>query len=120
MKKILFILITIFAFSACSNEKIDNEGVEDPNENVEWDLIPMIFIDDNLYLYSGDKKDYNDETDFDGEIDSQVEGTSKPSKNNQSNFGTGFKYKIINDGKTINLYLDDNKMMIFKKDEDIN
>ena len=45
MKKILFILITIFAFSACSNGKIDNEEVEDPNENVEWDLIPMIFID---------------------------------------------------------------------------
>ncbi len=80
----------------------------------------MIFIDDKLYLFSGEKKIYDDVTDFDGEIDSQVEGTSKPSKNNQSNFGTGFKYKIINDGKTINLYLDDNKMMIFKKDEDIN
>ena len=116
MKKILFILITIFALSACSNEKIDNEGVKDPNKNVEWDLIPMIFIDDNLYLYSGDKKDYNDETDFDGEIDSEVKGSSKPYKNNQSNFGTGFKYKILDEGKTINLYHDDNKLMIFKKD----
>ncbi|WP_311479506.1 hypothetical protein [uncultured Anaerococcus sp.] len=116
MKKILFILITIFAFSACSNEKIDNEEVKDPNENVESDLIPMIFIDDNLYLYSGDKKDYNDETDFDGEIDSEVKSSSKPYKNNQSNFGTGFKYKILDEGKTINLYHDDNKLMIFKKD----
>lgn len=116
MKKILFILITIFAFSACSNEKIDNEGVEDPNENVKGDLIPMIFIDDNLYLFSSEKKNYDDEKNFDGEIDSKVEGPSKPYKNNQSNFGTGFKYKILDEGKTINLYHDDNKLMIFKKD----
>lgn len=116
MKKILFILITIFAFSACSNEKIDEEGVKDPNENVKWDLIPMIFIDDNLYLFSSEKKNYDDEKNFDGEIDSQVEGSSKPYKNNQSNFGTGFKYKILDEGKTINLYHDDNKLMFFKKD----
>ncbi|WP_311531959.1 hypothetical protein [uncultured Anaerococcus sp.] len=81
----------------------------------------MIVINDKLYLYSGEKKIYDELTDFDGEIDSAVEDTSKPTKNNQSNFGTGFKYKFLDEGKVINLYLnDDNKMIIFKTEEDRN
>ena len=118
MKKILFILMTIFALCSCSNYKIFKEDAKDPNENVEWDLIPMIIVDDKLYLYSGEEKYYDEITDFDGEIDSEVESTTKPTKNNQSNFGTGFKYKIPDDGKTINLYIDDNRMIIFKTEED--
>ena len=91
---------------------------KDPYENVKWDLIPMIIVDDKLYLYSGEEKYYDEITDFDGEIDSKVDQTLKPTKNNQSNFGTGFKYKILDDGKTINLYIDDNRMIIFKTEED--
>ena len=106
--------------SACSNSNMDKEEAKDPNESIQWDLIPMIFIEDKIYLFSGEKKDYESSTDFDGEIDSEVEGTLKPSKNNQSNFGTGFKYKIRDEGKTINLSLDDNKLMIFKREEDKN
>lgn len=121
MKKLLFLLLTIFTITACSNSTNNNEINKDPNENVKWDLIPMIVINDKLYLYSGEKKVYDEVTDFDGEIDSEVESTSKPTKNNQSNFGTGFKYKILDGGKTINLYLnDDNKMIIFKLEEDRN
>ncbi|WP_308749203.1 hypothetical protein [uncultured Anaerococcus sp.] len=78
----------------------------------------MIYVDDRLYLYSGEGKYYDEIGDFDGEIDSEVDGTTKPYKNNQSNFGTGFKYKILDDGKTINLYIVDNRMIIFKTEED--
>lgn len=114
MKKILFILLAIFSMSACSNSKMNRKESKNPSENVPWDLIPMIIVDDKLYLYSGEEKYYDEITDFDGEIDSEVESTTKPTKNNQSNFGTGFKYKFLEDGKTINLYIDDNKLIIFK------
>ena len=115
MKKIIFLFMTVLALAACSNEE-DNKEISDSNENVEWDLIPMIYVDDDFYFYSGEEKYYDEVTDFDGEIDSKVKGTSNPYKNNQSNFGTGYKYKILDEGKTINLYLDDNKLMIFKLD----
>lgn len=115
MKKIIFLFMTVLALAACSNEE-DNKEISDSNENVEWDLIPMIYVDDDFYFYSGEEKYYDEVTDFDGEIDSKVKGTSNPYKNNQSNFGTGYKYKILDEGKTINLYLDDNKLMIFKMD----
>ena len=118
MKLILFVLMAIFSFTACSNDKIIDKEVKDSDENIQWDLIPMIYVDDRLYLYSGEEKYYDEITDFDGEIDSEVESTTKPTKNNQSNFGTGFKYKILDDGKTINLYIDDNRMIIFKTEED--
>ncbi|WP_311487351.1 hypothetical protein [uncultured Anaerococcus sp.] len=118
MKLILFVLMAIFSFTACSNDKIIDKEVKDSDENIQWDLIPMIIVDDKLYLYSGEEKYYDEITDFDGEIDSEVESTTKPTKNNQSNFGTGFKYKILDDGKTINLYIDDNRMIIFKTEED--
>ena len=115
MKKILILFMTIFALAACSNENPPKE-ISNPNENVEWDLIPMIYIDDDLYLYSGVEKYYDEVTDFDGEIDSEVDSHSKPSKNNQSNFGTGYKYKILDDDKTIKLYIDDNELIIFEKE----
>lgn len=118
MRLILFVLMAIFSFTACSNDKIIDKEVKDSDENIQWDLIPMIIVDDKLYLYSGEEKYYDEITDFDGEIDSEVESTTKPTKNNQSNFGTGFKYKILDDGKTINLYIDDNRMIIFKTEED--
>lgn len=118
MKLILFVLMAIFSFTACLNDKIIDKEVKDSDENIQWDLIPMIFVDDKLYLYSGEEKYYDKITDFDGEIDSEVESTTKPAKNNQSNFGTGFKYKFLEDGKTINLYINDNKLIIFKTEED--
>lgn len=119
MKKIIFLFMTVLALAACSNEEANKE-ISDSNENVEWDLIPMIYVDDDFYFYSGEEKYYDEVTDFDGEIDSEVKGTSNPYKNNQSNFGTGYKYKILDEGKTINLYFDDNKLMIFKKDPNEN
>lgn len=117
MKKIIIIFMTIFSLASCSNDE-DNKDISNPNENVEWDLIPMVFVDDDLYLYSGEEKYYDKVTDFDGEIDSEVDSHSKPIKNNQSNFGTGYKYKIIDEGQRIKIYLDDNKTMNFEKERD--
>ena len=111
--------MTVFALAACSNDETPKE-ISDPNENVEWVLIPMIYVNDDLYLYSGEEKYYDEVTDFDGEIDYEVEQTLKPTKNNQSNFGTGFKFKIIDNGKSIEVYLDDNNIMVFVKEEDKN
>ena len=54
MKKIIFLFMTVLALAACSNEEANKE-ISDSNENVEWDLIPMVYIDDNLYLLSNEK-----------------------------------------------------------------
>ena len=116
MKKFLILFMTMIALAACSNEKAPKE-ISDPNENVKWDLIPMIYVNDDLYLLSGVEKYYDEVTDFDGEIDSEVEHTTEPTKNNQSTFGTGYKYKILDDNKTIKVYIDDNKLIIFEKKE---
>lgn len=116
MKKILILFMTMIVLAACSNEKARKE-ISNQNENVEWDLIPMIYVDNDLYLYSGEEKYYDEVTDFDDEIESEVDSHSKPSKNNQSNFGTGYKYKILDDNKTIKVYIDDNKLIIFEKEE---
>lgn len=118
MRKFLILIVTIFALTACSNAE-NKDGVKQiSNQGVQWDLIPMVFVDDNLYLYSSEEKDYDEVTDFDGEIDSEVDSHSKLIKNNQSNFGTGYKYKIIDEGQRIKIYLDDNKTMNFEKEKD--
>ena len=63
-----------------------------------WDLIPMVMVNGTLYLDTGCESDVIERTDhFDGEITSQVDGSKRPSADDQSNFGTGYGYHY---GKT--------------------
>ena len=77
-------------------------------EAEKWDLKPMVMIDGVLYLTTGKRNgDLLTSDVIDGEITSEVDGSEKPTQNDQSNFGTGFYYRygeagtveLLNDGK---------------------
>ncbi len=66
---------------------------------LQWDLPMMIMVDGKIFVSSGEESATDTRDDyFDGEITSLVvKGSERPILNNQSNFGTGFQYQIIND-----------------------
>ena len=80
MKKIMEVvlcLVLTFALVSCSKQE----------EKMKYDLIPMVMVDGELYLDTGHTGTYisNDDT-YDREIISTVDGSEKPSEDNQSNF----------------------------------
>ena len=83
----------------------------------KWDLIPMVMINGTLYLDTGYESDAIERTDhFDGEITSQVDGSKKPSVNDQSNFGIGYGYQYGATGETVELFMN-GKWWIFAAEE---
>ena len=67
---------------------------------------PNIMVNDCLYhttgeLYDGrfyleaKEEDYNQQFEVNGTITSSVEGYELPHENNQSNFGSGYEYHIV-------------------------
>ena len=70
--------------------------VEDQNMKGEMDLIPMVMVKGKLYLDTGKESDFNRTCGtMDGEITSTVEHFEKPTKDNQSNFGSGYGYQFV-------------------------
>ena len=107
MKKLITLaLICILGLAGCS--KADEE---------KWDMIPMVMVDGTLYLDTG-----HNNTEIrkcgtpDGEITSTVDGTEKPAKDNQSNFGSGYGYQYGMTEGTIEIYMD-NAWRIFATEE---
>ena len=75
-------------------------------EAEQWDLIPMVMVNGELYLDTG----YESTVDgrcgvMDGEITSEVDGSKKPTENNQSNFGTGDGYQYGQEEGTIEVFM---------------
>ena len=62
-------------------------------ESVQYDLIPMVMVDGVLYLDTGHNATYVTGDTYDREITSAVQGYEKPTENDQSNFGAGYKYR---------------------------
>ena len=61
---------------------------------LEWDKIPMVMVDGKLYYDTGKESTVSARCGvMDGEITSTVDGSEIPTKDNQSNFGTGFEYQ---------------------------
>lgn len=56
-------------------------------------LIPMVMVDGVLYLDTGYNGTYVTGDTYDREITSAVQGYEQPTENDQSNFGTGYKYR---------------------------
>lgn len=76
-----------------------------PAAKESWDRIPMVMVDGVLYLDTGMQSDSEREDSLmDGEITSAVDGSEVPTKNNQSNFGTGYGYQYGTEG-TIELFI---------------
>ena len=82
-----------------------------------WALIPMVMVNGTLYLDTGYESDAIERTDhFDGGITSQVDGSERPSVDDQSNFGTGYGYQYGKTEGTIELFMN-GKWWIFATEE---
>lgn len=94
-------------------------GEEDvpEEEQIMGDRIPMVMIDDTLYLDTGRESTLTARCGMmDGEITSAVEPSEEPSENGQSNFGDGYGWQY-GEGDTIEILIND-KWMVFKAQED--
>ncbi|MBS6448207.1 MAG: hypothetical protein KH382_11570 [Clostridiales bacterium] len=81
---ILLALICALSIVGCAKQE---------EESVQYDLIPMVMVDGVLYLDTGYNGTYVTGDTYDREITSAVQGYEQPTENDQSNFGTGFKYR---------------------------
>ena len=120
MKKILSLsiaLIMVMALVGCNtvpdsgstgkSEPItDNDNQQ--KESLQWDLIPMVMIEGELYFDTNTVITEPRKCGvMDGETTSEVSDTETPTENNQSNFGTGFEYQFVGDGK-VDIFIGDN------------
>ena len=84
-------IIKILGMEVYNNVEVINEE--------KWDLKPMVLIDGVLYLTTGKSNgDLLTSDVIDGEITSEVDGSERPTKNDQSNFGTGYYYRYGEEG----------------------
>ncbi len=76
---------------ALEEDEFEETAVE---EETPVDLIPMVMVDGKLYLDTGKASTADVRCGvMDGEITSSVSSNRKPTKNNQSNFGSGYPYQ---------------------------
>lgn len=102
MKK-LFLILCILLMSGCNISTNNTSEAEITEEN---SAAPNIMVNGRLYhttgeLYDGRfyieamEEDYNQQFEVNGTITSSVEGYELPHENDQSNFGIGYEYHII-------------------------
>ncbi len=81
------------------------------------DLIPMVMVDGKLYLDTGKASTVDARCGvMDGEITSSVAGNKKPTKDNQSNFGSGYSYQYGPQEGCIEIFMND-EWFIFATEE---
>lgn len=81
------------------------------------DRVPMVMIDGTLYLDTGRESSVMARCGMmDGEITSQVAGSEVPAIDDQSNFGTGYRYQYGTMEGTIDIYMN-GKWWIFATEE---
>ena len=80
------------------------------------DLIPMVMVNGEIYMDTGHESTVEARCGMmDGEITSTVDRTKQATKDNESNFGTGYGYQYGTEG-TIEIYMN-NKWWIFATEE---
>lgn len=87
-KRILF-LLTCLLLTGCGSEQ------------VAYDLPPQVMVDGTLYSTTGYPVpgQSSDDTQTEGTITSEVDGSEVPTEDGQSNFGTGYGYRAgLHDG----------------------
>lgn len=83
----------------------------------QWDLIPMVMVNGELYLATGMNSNVDGRCGvMDGEITSSVEGTQKPTKDGESNFGIGYGYQYGSREGTIEIFMNE-KWRVFATEE---
>lgn len=86
-------------------------------EQEQWDLIPMVMVDGKLYLDTGMESSVEARCGvMDGEITSSVDGTKKPTKDGESNFGTGYEYQYGPQEGTIEIFMNE-KWWVFATED---
>lgn len=86
----------------------DVYGIRVVEESEQWDLIPMVMVDGTLYLDTGHESTVEARCGvMDGEITSQVDGSKKPTVDDQSNFGVGYGYQYGPTEGTIEIYMNE-------------
>lgn len=107
-------LAGILSLVGCSSaQKDDASGAE---EQV-WDLIPMVMVDGELYLTTGySNSDVLESETPDGEITSSVDGSERPTVDDQSNFGEGYGYRYGDTEGTVEIYMN-HKWWIYATEE---
>ena len=102
MKK-LFLILCILLMSGCN---ISNNNTSEAEITEENSAAPNIMVNGRLYQSTGElydgrfyieamEEDYNQQLEVNGTITSSVEGYELPHENDQSNFGIGYEYHII-------------------------
>lgn len=89
MKKRLLFLLTCLLLTGCGPEK------------QVYDLPPQVMVDGTIYGTTGYPVpgQSSDDTQAEGTITSQVDGSEVPTEDDQSNFGTGYSYRAgLHDG----------------------
>lgn len=110
MKKLLVPLFLLVLLCACGEQKVNE------NESEQWDFPPMVMVNGELYLDTGYPSTITERCGTpDGTITSSVDGSERPTENDQSNFGTGYDYQITGEGQ-IELLLND-KWRVFATEE---
>lgn len=72
------------------------------------DLIPMVMVNGEIYMDTGHESTVEARCGMiDGEITSTVDGTEQPTKDNESNFGTGYGYQYGTQEGLIEIYMND-------------
>ena len=95
----------------------DVYGIKIIKEAETWDLIPMVMVNGTLYLDTGHESKIEARCGvMDGEITSQVDGSKQPTVDDQSNFGTGYRYQYGATEGTIELFMN-GKWWIFATEE---
>ena len=112
----------VYAITLINPSHLVGDNKEETDDSIKWDLIPMVMIDGNLYLDTGIETTVDDKAHvIGGEITSEVDGGEKPTINEQSNFGAGYRYQYGEIEGTINIFMND-KWWLFateKAKEDI-
>lgn len=70
-------------------------------------MTPAVMVNDTLYLTTGLHSNTDSGAAADGEITSEVKDTEMPTENDQSNFGTGLKYRYGETEGTIEIFSED-------------
>lgn len=96
------------------NETIEEKDAESLEEAIVGnDLIPMVMVNGELYMDTGHESTVEARCGMmDGEITSTVDRTEEPTKDNESNFGTGYGYQYGSQEGLIEIYMND-KWFVF-------
>lgn len=92
-----FIVIISFFISACSKD----------SKEMPPDLVPMLMIDESLYIDTGEQEPMGDSGCISKTITSTVDGTNVPTKHEQSNFGCVGNNYVLSDHSAV-VFINDN------------